>query len=494
MYLEHSKYVILWSLKLKGDYMSSYQPFVKALVWNTINVFLYKILLQIHQASLFYVISKELFGISGTLFSSIYLAVSLTNFGFDYSLFAFYQYYRTSQHHFIRVVKQLLIRSVIVMITAMIMSLLIIHYQQIPNIAFIARNIPLTLLPFIISIFITESMKKSFETLAHLSFLNKAITIIDIGCLSTYIALVWSLYLTTGFIDLHVMFIPMAIISWIELCALARRLYTFYQQLPNTKESMWEQSSNPHPTSREVISNQAVNYINQITKAIFSPNFIIIFLAYHLGMIKAGYIKLVIDFIILSYMLLNRAVGIPSGAILSNSSTVKSLVTQDPNQQPTFKITFLKITNSYIQFLYVFAITTIAAIVPFFLKTNHVATTTPWNVTIMANILFFALAGFMEYIIITYEKLFLTQGAAGKLALINAVSLCCILLAIHGAPNLPVHFLLLPFIVIRICTIGTIILVAYNTWYLLPSFMIRPKTALAAICCITLCTIWHVVL
>lgn len=472
--------------------MYSYQPsFIKALVWNTINVFLYKILLQIHQASLFYIISKELFGISGTLFSSIYLAVSLTNFGFDYSLFAFYQYYRTSQHHFVRVAKQLFIRSIIVFVTAIIIGLLIIHYQYIPKIAFIACNIPLTLLPFIISIFITESMKKSFETLAHLSFLNKAITIIDIACLSTYIALVWSLYLTTGFIDIHVIFIPMAIISWIELSALARRLYTFYQQLPTTKQSEWEKLGGQHPTSREIIENQAVNYINQITKAIFSPNFIIIFLAYHLGMIKAGYIKLVIDFIILSYMLLNRAVGIPSGAILSNSSTVKSLVSEDLNQQPPFKITFLRITNVYIQFLYIFATTTIAAIAPFFFKTTYAATTTPWNITILANILFFALAGFMEYIIITYEKLFLTQGAAGTLARINAISLYCMLIALPISHALPSYLLLLPFIVIRICTIGTIILVTYKRWYLLPSFMIHPKTALAAIGCITICTTWH---
>lgn len=459
-------FMIYYSLRISERTFMTYKPFVQAMVWNTINVFLYKIILQTHQACLFYVISKELFGVSGTLFSTMYLLINLTNFGFDYSLFAFYQYYISSKNNFQLLIRQFITRIIVLLITIACLLWLLKIFALVPQVSFITQHIPTGFLPLLVLIFISESLKKSCELFAHLSFLNRTITILEIITITCYIGIVWCSYFIRGYIDLYAIFIPMAITSWVELLILVKRLYSFYYGLPQVTPTTAHIT--PAPSSRTIVINQSLNYLNQITKALFSPNFIIIFLAYHLGMTRAGYIKLIIDCVILLYMLLNRAVGIPSGALLSKLSDV------DQPNLPSFKTTFLKITNGYIQFLYGLAASLVFAIGPCLIKSSCLGS------TISINILLFTFAGFLEYLLITYEKLYLTQGAASTLALVNSFSFIALILSLPLANLLPSPYLLLPFIIIRASSIILIAIVAYKIWGVSPSFKIHPKTVLIA--------------
>ena len=452
--------------------------FLNAILWNTINVFLYKILLQTHQVCLFYIISKELFGISGTIFSSVYFFISMTNFGFDYSLFSFYQQYSSSQQQFRKLINQYLVRFFVTLIIVLGCFVFRDFLAQFGAINFFVKNIPPALLPCIASIFVTESLKKSLETLAQLSFLNKSITILEISTIVSYLSVVWCLYFIRGTIDLYGIFIPMMLTSFVELMLLIKRLHSFYKSLP-IKNELADKS--PHHSS--IISNQLVNYINQITKSLFSPNFLILFLAYRLGMVKAGYIKLFTDIIILLYMLLNRCVGTPSGALLSRLPQGTIL------DQQAIKQAFLKITNAYIQLLYALAITIAAAIAPCFLKSSC------FHPTVTINILLFILAGFIEYIFITYEKMFITQKASKSLALINAISATCLIASINyfsNTSNLQSSQLtLLPIIIIRFVTVGTVALVAYKKWSIFPSLRIHFKTALISLSTSLFCLFLH---
>lgn len=475
--------------------------FLQAIKWNTINVFLYKFLLQTHQACLFYVISKELFGISGTIFSSIYLLISLTNFGFDYSLFSFYQQYSSSQEQFKSLVKQYALRLMVTLLVVACCSLFGVFGAHIKTVDFFLNNVPSTLLPFIASIFITESLKKSLEILAQLSFLNKSITLLEIGTIVTYLTIVWSSYFIRGSIDLYSIFIPMAFTSAFELVLLIKRLYLFYLTLPRfgVAESTMSSSSSFQPSlaapspslsslslSQEssvkyssILTNQAINYLNQVAKALFSPNFLILFLAYHLGMVRAGYIKLFTDIVILLYMLLNRAIGIPSGALLSKLPRGTLL------GQLTIKATFLKITNAYIQLLYVLAATIMASIAPCILKNSC------YQPVIIINVLLFIFAAFVEYLVITYEKLYITQHASKYLAMINSVSMLCLGVALYHTSTFPNSLILIPIIVIRCCTVGVIAFVAYKKWFLFPDLKIHLKTFQVALLASSLCLAWH---
>ena len=439
--------------------------FLQAILWNTINIFLYKILLQTHQVCLFYVISKQLFGISGTIFSSIYLLISLTNFGFDYSLFSFYQQYSSSKKEFQILIKQYLGRFIITLI--IVAGCFATHnfLVQLPIISFFTNNVPYALMPCLASIFITESLKKSLETLAQLSFLNKSITILEISTIAAYLSIVWGLYVIRGTIDLPGIFIPMMLTSFIELMLLIKRLYQFYKILPTDNQN----NQVDHAPTSNIIANQAVNYFNQVTKALFSPNFLILFLAYHLGMVKAGYIKLFTDIIILLYMLLNRSIGVPSGALLSRMPQRSIL------DQKIIKDTFLKITNAYIQLLYALAITIAAALIPCVLKSSC------FQPAVTISILLFILAGFIEYIVITYEKLFITQNASRTLAMINVGSALCLLYALYRTAHSTSHFILLPIIMIRCTTIIIIALVAHNRWSIFPTLTMHRKTIIVSL-------------
>ncbi len=439
-----------------GTYLLQ-QKFIHAAFWNAFNVFLYKIILQIHQTCLFYVISKELFGISGILFSTIYFLISLTNFGFDYSLFAFHQYYSSSQKNFKIMMQQFMLRSIAVLFVTSLFLIIFHYFSYLPQIFFIKQYAPTPLITILALIFISESMKKSLELFAHLSFLNKTITILEIISLLAYTATVWVFYFFFGFINLYVIFTAMCMMSLIELNLVLQRLNKFKQTLPLTADSSC------HPTRKTIFSNQCINYINQIAKALFSPNFIIIFLAYHLGMIKAGYIKLIIDSVIVLYMLLNRAVGIPSGALMSQRATLTK------PDLPHFSVIFLKITNAYIQFLYTLLIISSAVIIPCIIKSNCSNTT-------MINIVFFAFTGFLEYLMITYEKLYLTQKAAHALAIINISALTFLIPALWFSNNTITEYLLLPFVIIRLISFVSIAYLAYTTWNIKPYFYIKLKT------------------
>lgn len=473
------------------------KQFLHAIAWNTISVFLYKVLLQTHQACLFYVISKELFGISGTIFSSIYLLISLTNFGFDYSLFSFYARSCISKQQFSFLIKQYALRLATIIIVATLCVALIlcpptllgikafieklsIGLQSISSEAYSNKinqsKAQLYLLSLFVSIFITESIKRSLETLAQLSFLNKSITILEISTIVAYLSSVWCGYCLFGYINLYIIFIPMAIASFIEVILLFFRLHTFYVSLPDLHEATFP-GNNTNMSHKSISYNQAINYFNQVAKALFSPNFFILILAYHLGFIKAGYIKLFTDTVILLYMLLNRSVGIPSGALLvrlSSNTHIKDM-----------KDSFLSVTNTYIQFLYLLAATLVASLGPCILISSCS------QPVLTINIVIFTIAGFFEYLVITYEKLYLTQHASSILARINIVSVILLAITIPILSALPQSLLLLPIAAIRATTVIVIAIVAYKNWGLLPSFAMHKITAAITLAILAAGIIWH---
>ena len=447
------------------------KTFISAFLWNTLNVFLYKIMLQTHQVCLFYVINKELFGISGTIFSAIYLLISLTNFGFDYSLFAFHKNYIQNKIQFQSLIHQFIIRIITLISTIIFLICTIPYLSHFSPVSFIATHTPSGLIMILIMIFTAESLRKTLELFAHLSFLNKTITIVDIATLASYISILWCSFFIRGYIDLYAIFITMCLTSWIELIIITMRIYYFYQTIP-------EQTHDYQMIkTKDIFQNQMINYVNQITKAVFSPNFIIIFLAYHLGMTKAGYIKLIIDIVILLYILLNRSVGIPTGALMSQASGMQVSL------MPNFKNTFLKITNGYIQFLYVLACIMIFTWTPCFFQSS--------NSVLTINILFFTFSGFLEYMIITYEKLYLTQKATNTLAVINLCSLVLLLSTLYFSNSLTDSYILIPFVIIRLCAIVAIVIRAYQIWHVLPSLRIHKLTAIICLIIFALSLLWY---
>ncbi|MBI2345050.1 hypothetical protein HYV10_03195 [Candidatus Dependentiae bacterium] len=439
--------------------------FFKAMSYNVINIFLYKIILQTHQLLLFSIIPSQLFGLIGTLFSSIYFLISVTNIGFDYFIITHHNIYTASQKNFKKLIPLFFARLVCMIMVIILLWYINRHILLCPVANIIEHTTPL-LLAIIIFIFISESIKKSLDVLAQMLFLQKTISIFDISTLIIYVSSVWSCYCLFGQISLLTIFIPMAIISFAECCLLAQTIYKFYTRIPV------EDSKSIIPSFKEIIGNQIINYINQIAKALFSPNFFIIVLACYLGLAKVGQIKLFTDIIVLLYMVLNRSFGLPTAALFS-SIAKQTTIDKDQEKISISQQTFVRVITWYTQFLYALGIT-IGSIVISCLCINLC-----FSSAVIFNIILFIFAGFIEYLVIAYEKWYLTQRKSWILAIANGINLAMyglLFLCMHFVIHIPAEFILIPIILFRLCFIISIMYIAHRIWGIVISWRIRMLT------------------
>lgn len=423
-----------------------YKNFISAITWNSINTVFYKTILSVHQIVLFYFIPKELYGISGTLFAALYLLIGCTNFGFEYHLFTFFSYYSKSKQNFFHLIYQVSFKlvSIIVVIAIIYFIFHIFHYP-----------LPSNVILYLVILFAVESIRKYVETVAQLAFLNKNITIIQIAMISAYVATIWTTFAQCGQITLNTLFVPLIIVSSIETALITVFIYQYYQTLPSQPYATTTAIS---MSKKSLLKEQLYSYINQLSKNIFSPNFLMVLIAIHVTMQQTGIIRFYTNIITLLYMLFNKSVAIPSGALFSS-------MTQE-NFQKTKQI-FLKITNIYIQLLYTLAVITIATILPHMIINGCQSTTTYLS-------LWFITAGFIEYITITYEKLYIVQQKTHQLAIINVSSAILFIITLYGTP-LNISMLLVPVCIIRAITAYAIGWYAYKKWNILPSITISVK-------------------
>ena len=416
-----------------------YQKFIQAITWNSINLFLYKIILLLHQILLFKVIPKELYGLSGTLFATIYFMIGITGFGFDYTLLNLFANYNKSQELTQELIAKFITRAATVLCIAFVLCTILYSYNTYPIIAFFTKETPGSLFPYIFLIFISESLKKNVDSLSQLLFLNKQIAIVQIAMILSYVATVWTAFYLTGFITLHTIFIPMATISYIELLLMIVIIRSKYKVVVANKKFI----------ASETYKYQLYNYGNQVSKNLFSPNFLMIYISYNLGLSQAGDIRFFTNIITLLHMFFNRVIGMPSAAMLAQAKK-ESLA--------KIKNVFLTITNNYIQLLYVTGLLTLAIILP---QLN--------NSFLYIHILLFIVIGFIEYITLTYEKFFIIQKESKLLAKINGISFIVLVTILATVPTHP-KFLLLPIFAIRLLSTLLIGYSSYKKWNLLPSF------------------------
>ena len=458
--------------------------FFRAISYNVFNIFLYKIILQLHQVALFSVISSTLFGLAGTLFSSIYFLISVTNIGFDYFIITHHHVYTASQNNFKKLIPLFIARLSCIVFVLILLWYINQYVFLCPVTNILTHTTPL-LLGIIVFIFISESIKKSLDVLAQMSFLQKSISIFDISTLLLYVAFVWSYYFVAHTITLYTIFIPMAIISCIECYLLAQAIKKFYNHLPAQDLTVTT------PLPREIFADQVINYINQIAKALFSPNFFIIVLACYVGLAKVGQIKLFTDIIVLLYMLLNRSFGLPTAALFSSMAKQAS-IDKDQEKISSSQQTFMKVINWYTQFLYALGIT-----ISFIMGTCFMGQACVSSVVLFNSILFI-FAGFIEYLGIAYEKWYLTQGKAWILGIANSINLALyglLFFLMKYVIHIPEEFILVPIIMFRLCYMIAIMYITYCIWGISLSWRIRRLTiVISAITCLLIYVVNYYIL
>ncbi|MBV8660818.1 MAG: hypothetical protein JO129_01570 [Candidatus Dependentiae bacterium] len=382
-----------------------YKTFMRALAWNSSMTFLYKIFLLMHQILLYSVISKTMYGLQSTLFAGIYVSIALTNFGFEETLLPFFSTYLQSKQNFLQIWVHFIGHIITIAIIALFIFGIMTHGsgEFLHNIQiYCNRN-----LIFVIAlIFFIESIKKSIIAMMQLAFLNKQIAFAEISMLFIYIATVWGIYNAYGQLTIAAIFVPMLITSTVELCYLLYSLLNFYFKLP-TNPIITEQIP-----FKNILIQRIYNYINQITKTMYSPNSMTILFAYLLGFQQAATIKFFTNIITFCYTCISKTIGVTTGATFS-------AINQMP--LPVIRDFFQEITRRYFQMLLILSLL-IIIIVGYSWYFSMISG------IIASQILLFFTITMLEYVTITYEQLFISQHAAKPLAQINIATFIALII------------------------------------------------------------------
>jgi len=393
-----------------------YKKFIKSLKINSVATFLFQISLLLHQIMLYSVISKTLYGVQSTIFAIIYITIAFTDFGFQETLLPFFSTYIKNKHQFLQAWHHF-----ITQIISMFIVSCMFYYTMLNTSGEFWQNIRINCnnnLLFIIScIFFIENFKKSLKAMMQLAFLSKEIAFAEIGMLFFYISTVWYNYYHYMSISLNTIFIPMLTTSTLELCYLFYVFFNFYNALPSTTKSI-------KIPIKKIISQRILNYINQLSKTIYSSNGMTIFFAYILGFQQAATVKFYTTIITLCYTCISKSIGVSSGAALSAINQTSSV---------EVKSLFKDINKHYIRFLYTLSIVLIIVIGNswYFSKVTKIMA---WHI-----VLFFIIS-FFNNLSLTYEQFFISQHASKKLVIINIIGLVVIgssiiFLHLHGFTN-----------------------------------------------------------
>ena len=416
--------------------------FIKALMWNSSTAFIYKIALLSHQILLYSIIPHTLYGLQSTMFAIIYMLIALTNFGFEETLLPFFSTYSQSKRHFSQIWFHFLLHSLTIACISLILYITMVHGtgEFLHNTRMYCNK---NLIFLMSMIFFIESLKKSLVAMMQLTFMSKQIAYGEITMLFVYILTVWGSFNFYGQVTLYTILIPMAITSILEYCYLFKHFLRFYYSLPEFAETQ-------QICSKIIFKERFYNYINQISKTVYSPNSMTIFFAYLLGLQQAATIKLFTNIITLCYTCISKSIGVTTGATFSAM-----------NQMPLdiIRSFFKNITHRYFQFLYI--LTFVLIIVVGYSYCTRIIT----EITALHILVFFSIS-FLEHVSITYEQLFMVQHAAKMLAIINSIGLIILSFSVyayslHALQEIGIICL---FIIIKSISLKFLTLIAKKRW------------------------------
>lgn len=414
--------------------------FSHGLRWNSIESIIYYTLFAIHKVISRTVVDAPLYGTIGSLFALIYLTITITNFGLDLSIAPFFKSLTMNKVCFKKFLfRQLLIQSIIYCIAAGIILFSL-------SCTFFSLKQTLLLdwpLLFVIAMLIViEGIKKSLRIILQLAFLTHITALVELFYIISYVTLFWTSYAIKQTVSLYIVFIPMLILSFISTVLLAIKVYRFYYTLTPTP------TIHPSLSWKKIGNNRAVNYSYQVTKVIFSSNFLIPFFAVTFGLSTAALLEFVTAFTQFITIIIQKIFGITGQALLS-------LVKQENLEEK--REAFSLASKKLYPLLYVILFVVLIAYKPL------CAVTFPHQTedSSLIALLFFLLL-FCENFMILYEKWFIIEEKTIYLILLNG----SLVMLFYGLPRIlhttSVIALLLLLMTLRL---GSYLLLAKASFY-----------------------------
>jgi hypothetical protein len=421
------------------------QLFIHGASWFAAESFYYRLLYTTHTILLYSVIDTRSFGYIGTLFSSVYLLISLFDFGLAKSWGPFFSEASKSKGNFKRMVWHQGIIHIIWLI--IVLLIIFIGYNILPSyISWPKVSIPVLLL--LIAIFFLEGIKIIFKAILQLGFYYKETAQVEMLSITIFFILVWGIYAITAHIGPELIFCAMSIGSVCSVFLVVYYFVRWYRILP--------EDSFDNPSDRllwRLLKNRGALYANSLFgTVIFSSNFLVPLIALYGGFEYISIYKVMSN--------LTQSISLIIQHIFSPTST-SILAHLKKNSWQEKRETFGLITGRLYHVL--------GGIMIFMLINHHKilrksAIHSEGSLTIL---LFFCIL-FTENFFITYTSLYVTQERSHYLLACNIIPWCFLLITWQC---ISCSFFMFLFLLVCARTTSLLLLSidGYYTWRIKPS-------------------------
>jgi hypothetical protein len=407
----------------------------KILAYAGIEALLYQLLLIAHQSMLYTWIDKQTYGLIGTVFSLIYLGVSITHAGFDQAVARHFQRACTDRTYYKHLIFDQAWYNLLFILPALVVLQYIFkaYYQPLLSVS----NLVLIMLCILIELY-----KKSTKNILYLMLHHRFVLVSELFHIISYISSVWLLLYNGAQPSLAIALIPLLIASSIQTIVHGAIIIRSYYQLPTTTASCridW----------LALINERCAHYVYQLTHTFYSANLLVPVLAYTHGMEFAGMLK----FASMIAYSINSIIRHTFGSACTGIFSALQRASLADKQHAFAWI------NSYL----LTAGCTIFSLLCILSCIAYATNIYTWNSSITIGVFLFLI--FSEHIIITHEQFMLLEGKAWPLCFVTGIALAP-LLFLYTAYTPSAWQLLLGLIVAKYLSYGLTVYYTQNFWQL----------------------------
>ena len=366
------------------------------------------------------------------------------NAGFDTSLSSFYMEWSSSK----QACKQFFLRQ-LPYNYGILIGLIVLFYKYF-NLLEQATSQDIILFTTIVITILLESTRKTLKTLMYITHQNSVCTTAEVLLILGYTTIIWFMYFCGVAINLYIIVIPLATMSFFTSCYLLYTFFHWYKKLPTPQNQSYMHSS-------RIVKTRFFTYIYELINLLFSSNALIPFLALYFGLKCAGLLKLAT----IITTVLQKIFGQASNALLA-------YLKHKPHLKRNY---FFSITTHFNQILYGIII---------FIIINNNTLFNACSIHEATVIIPCFLIIFTGNFIIPYEKLYITEEKALYLAAVNTIVAFFILLSFNWI-DFSSHVLLYFIAVIRILSYIVLLIFSYYIWNIKPTIYIKPRYAFASL-------------
>lgn len=429
--------------------------FAKVLTYTGIESIVYQALLFTHQMFLFKTLPSSLYGKIGLLFSAIFLGVHYANMGLDISLVPLFKRATQNRHLFKQLIVQQILYTLIFATGILTLLLSLFHTTQYTH--FYA--------PLCALLVLTETYKKNAKNVLHLAFKQRTITITEITTLLIYVGTVWGAIIIGLEPSVGLILVPMLGISLINITVYSWSIRRFYYTLAE------QQVASPIEW-QYIIKMRFKNFVYQLTRSLYSGNFLVPLIASQYGLELAGLLKIISMSAYSINSMIQHIFGITSDVFFSSMK----------GSHKQIKTTIFAKLSSYIyHILFVLCLA-------LFLHHRYIQFLSP-NMPIehIYIIYLFLLVLFSENIALTHEHLFIVEEKTIILIVSNTLLLIPLCITQYLNISCSVYSLFFGLLVARTAGFMCLSLFSWYTWNLRPKLGIKPmylsaSAAIAFIC------------